>query len=417
MVTHRDRSPSTQPSLNILISTGEVSGDLQGSLLIEALHRQAALRQIDLEVVAVGGTRMAEAGATLLGNSTAVGSIGILEALPYLLPTLRLQRRIKQQLQRQLADLVIFLDYMNPNLSLGRFLRRAYPQLPTAYYIAPQQWVWAFSDQDTQALVNIADKMVAVFPQEAAYYGRFGADVDYFGHPLVDQFASPPTQPDARKSLGLAADAQVVTLLPASRQQEVKYILPILIGVAQKIQAVIPSVQFLVPISMPSLRPAIVSAIAESGINAQIIDGGARPAIAAADLVINKSGTVNLEVALMDVPQVVVYRLNPITARIAYYLLRFRVDYVSPVNLFVNRGIIPEFIQWEATVEAIASASLDLLQNADARATMRAGYADLREQMGQPGVCDRVANHLLEFALQRRQTAITSTASSDFASA
>jgi lipid-A-disaccharide synthase len=398
--SHPEGAPS-MPGLHLLISTGEVSGDLQGSYLSQALYRQAHQRGIALKISALGGPRMVAAGVDRLADTTAIGSVGIFEALPFVIPVLKTQRRVQQFLHKQSVDLTIFLDYMGPNLSLGRYLQKHFPQMPTAYYIAPQQWVWAFSEQESQDLVTIADQMIAVFPQEAEYYRRFGAKVHYFGHPLVDKLADSPSRADARRHLNLDADATVITLLPASRRQEVKYVLPLVLAVAAAIQARQPQVEFLVPISMGKLRPAIEQAIARSPIRARLIEGDNVAAIAAADLVINKSGTANLEVALLNVPQVVVYRLNPLTARIAYYLLKFNVDFVSPVNLFANHAIVPEFIQWEATVERITAASLTLLNDAAARATMLAGYADLRQQMGEPGVCDRVANHLLDLALQR----------------
>ena len=399
-MTQCDRPTQADGPLRVLISTGEVSGDLQGSLLIRALYRQAQALGITLQISAVGGSRMAKAGAHLIGDTTGIGSVGIFEALPHLIPTIKMQGHIKQALQHAPVDLVVFIDYMNPNLSLGNFLRKTYPNLPTVYYIAPQQWVWTFSEKETKALVSISDKMVAIFPQEADYYRRYGADVSYFGHPLVDQLASSPTRTEARKALGLSYDSPVITLLPASRWQEVRYVLPIVLAVAQHIHQVLPEVQFLVPVSMAKLRPAIERAVSESGIRAKIIDGGAYPAIAAADLVLNKSGTVNLEVALMNIPQVVIYRLNPLTARIAYYLLKLRVEHVSPVNLIVGKTVVPEFIQWQATVADITKESLKLLNDADARATVLAGYDELRQRMGRPGVCDRVAADVLTFALQ-----------------
>lgn len=409
MVNQRDR-PATSSPLHILISTGEVSGDLQGGYLVAALHRQANDRGIALRLTAIGGQRMAAAGADLLGDTTTIGSVGIFEALPYVLPALQMQRRVHQFLKRSPADLVIFLDYMGPNLNLGKYLLKHAPHLPTAYYIAPQQWVWAVGDQDTQALVRVSDQMVAVFPQEAEYYRRYGADVSYFGHPLVDKLADCPTQAEARQQLGVAAEALVITLLPASRRQEVKYVLPLILAAAEKIQAAQPEVEFLVPISTKKLSAAIRQTIAASPIRVRIVEDSSLAAIAAADLVINKSGTVNLEVGLLNVPQIVVYRLNPLTARVAYYLLNFKVDFISPVNLFLNQAIVPEFIQWEATADRITASALTLLNDANARAAMQAGYADLRDQMGQPGVCDRVASHLLDFALQRQLANSTSEA-------
>lgn len=389
-------------SLHIFISTGEVSGDLQGSYLAQALHRQAQLRGVPLKISGLGGQRMVAAGTELVGDTTPIGAVGILETLPYLIPNFRVQRRAKAFFKANKVDLTIFLDYMGPNLVLGKFLYKRFPNLATAYYIAPQQWVWAFSEKDTQWLTRIADMMVAVFPQEAEYYRRFGAKVAYFGHPLVDRFAPLPGRLTARKQLGLPADALLITLLPASRKQELTYVLPVVLAAATHIQAVMPRAQFLVPVSTPELRPQIAQAIAQTNLNAHLIDGGSQSAIAAADLVLNKSGTVNLEVALMKVPQVVIYRLNPITARLAYYLLNFRVPFISPVNLLAGKSVVPEFVQWEATPAAIAEAGLKLLQSETARAVVHAGYAEMQQEMGEPGVCDRVANHLLDFAIARQ---------------
>ncbi|MEM6437794.1 MAG: lipid-A-disaccharide synthase [Cyanobacteria bacterium P01_D01_bin.115] len=398
----QQEAAAADQALHIFISTGEVSGDLQGSYLIQALHRQAQTLGLSLRVSGLGGPRMVAAGADLVGDTTPIGSVGILEALPYLLPNWKIQQRVQKFFRQEAIDLTIFLDYMGPNLGLGAFLLDRFPDLPTAYYIAPQQWVWAFSEKDTEQVVRIADQMVAVFPQEAEFYRDYGANVSYFGHPLVDKLAQSPSRLAARQNLGLSETVPVITLLPASRQQEVTYVLPLLLAVAEKIQATQPDVEFLVPISMGKLRPAIETAIARSGVKARLIEGDSLPAIAAADLVLNKSGTANLEVALLNVPQVVVYRLNPITARIGYYLLRLRIEYVSPVNLFLNQAIVPEFIQWEATVEDVTATALKLLTDNAARQTMLDSYAELRAAMGEPGVCDRVAAHLLAFALKQK---------------
>jgi len=392
---HRDR-PS---ALHIFISTGEVSGDLQGSYLAQALYRQAESRGLALKLSGLGGRRMAAVGTHLIGDTTPIGAVGIVEALPFIFPSLRIQRRARAFFRQTEIDLTVFLDYMGPNVELGKFLAKQFPDLPTVYYIAPQQWVWAFSDQDTQQITQISDQMVAVFPEEANYYRRFGATVHYFGHPLVDQFVQPPDRATARQQLGIPPAATVITLLPASRQQEIVRVMPLILAAAEQIQAVRPNVQFLVPVSMAKLRPAIAAALAQTNLNARLIDSGSVDAIAAADLVINKSGTVNLEVALMNIPQIVVYRLNPLTAWIGYHILKAKIPLISPVNLFVNRAIVPEFVQAAATPEAIAQAGLQFLQNEQARAAVYAGYAEMRSLMGAPGVCDRVAAHLIDFAL------------------
>jgi lipid-A-disaccharide synthase len=382
-------------SAQIFIHTGEVSGDLQGGALVEALHRQADKREIALEIVGVGGDRMAAAGATILANTVRLSAIGLLEALPYYLAGRTLQKQINQHLLDHPPDLMVLLDYMGPNIAVGKFIRQHLPQIPLVYYIAPQQWVFA-TKAATQNVLDVSDKLLAIFPEEAEYYAKAGATVTWVGHPLIDSFAAPISQAAARADLQIAPESEVVTLLPASRQQELKYIMPVMFAAAQKIQAQRPDVKFLVPLSLPDFAEAIAAAAHHYGLNAQLIDkADGRKAIASANLVINKSGTANLEVALMNVPQVVTYRLSHLTGFIAKYVVRFSGKYVSPVNLMENQPIVPELIQWDATPEKLAQAALSLLSDEAKRQQMLAGYQQMRKAMGEVGVCDRAANEIL----------------------
>lgn len=387
----------------IFINTGEVSGDLQGSLLVAALYRQAQQSGIALEIVATGGQRIAEAGATLLADTTAIGSIGIFEAIPYLATTLRIQQRLKQYFRQQPPDLVVFLDYVSPNLALGGFIRQHFPDIPTVYYIAPQEWVWAISRQKTEKIVHISDRILAIFPGEAAYYEKQGSQVTWVGHPLIDRFQEAPDRQTARQALQLDPQQLMVALIPASRWQELKYIVPVMFDAAQRLQAQLPQVRFYIPLSLEIYRPALQQAIDRYGLNATLVTGTSQTVIAAADLVIAKSGTVNLETALLNVPQVVFYRVNPVTAWIAEHLLNFNAPFISPVNLLVMDAIVPEFLQMQATPDAIATTGFDLLVNSERKQKMFADYQRLRLYTGEPGVCDRAAQEILKLLPGREQ--------------
>ncbi|MCU0526357.1 MAG: lipid-A-disaccharide synthase [Elainella sp. Prado103] len=386
----------SEATYRILISTGEVSGDLQGALLIAALQRQAEQAQIQVELVATGGDRMAQAGAKLLANTSAIGSIGLFESLPYIRATRQIQQRIRQFLRQHPPDLVVMIDYFAPNLALGRFLRQQFPQVPTVYYIAPQEWVWSVSPRNTQRILEITDRLLAIFPAEATYYQAQGGNVTWVGHPLIDRLPSSPDRTMARQQLGIAADRVVVTLIPASRQQELQYILPVMLAAANQIQATLPQVQFWIPLSLERYRTAIETALHQTGVSATIVSGQSQTLIAAADLVIAKSGTVNLETALLEVPQVVMYRVHPVTAWIAEHLLKFSAPFVSPPNLVMMQPIVPEFLQYQATPERIAQAALNLLQQPEQQAKMRDHYRQMRAKLGEPGVCDRAAKEILE---------------------
>lgn len=382
--------------MRIFISTGEVSGDLQGSLLITALKRQAVAIGLELEIVALGGEKMVEAGAILLGNTSSIGSMGILEGLPYILPTLQMQRQAIAFLKQNPPDLVVLIDYMTPNLEIGTYMKRQLADVPVVYYIAPQEWAWSISLRRTNRIVGFTDKLLAIFPQEARYFRQQGAEVSWVGHPLVDRMQDAPNRQAARAKLGIAPEQIAIALLPASRRQELKYLLPIIFQAAQTIQAKLPEVHFWIPLSLEVYRKPIEEAIKRYGLQATVLLGQQKEVFAAADLAISKSGTVNLELALLNVPQVVVYRLSPLTAWIARKILKGSVTFASPPNLVVMKPIVPEFLQEEATAENIIQAAMELLLNPSRRNQTLADYEEMRRSLGEVGVCDRAAQEILQ---------------------
>jgi lipid-A-disaccharide synthase len=383
--------------MRIFISTGEVSGDLHGAMLIKALQHRSQLNNIDLEIFALGGDRMEKAGAKLLGNTTTISAIGLLESLPYVLPTLQIQRAAKKYLRENPPDVLILIDYIGPNVAIGNFVRKYLPQLPIIYYIAPQDWVWSPSPKNTQQLIYIIDKLLAIFPQEAQYFADKGVNVSWIGHPLLDRMKDTPDKIAARDLLHIDREKTIIALLPASRQQELKYLLPLMFQSARQIQERIPKVEFLIPISLEKYAETIESAIKEYKLKARSIFGKTIEAIAAADLAITKSGTVNLEIALLNVPQVVFYKVHPVTAWIARNLLNFSVPFISPVNLMVMREIVPELLQQEATVERIVTESLALILDHQKHQKTSQDYREMRDRLGEIGALDRAAEEIIKF--------------------
>ena len=381
--------------MRIFISTGEVSGDLQGSLLIAALQRQAVARGLTLEIVALGGEKMSQAGAKILGNTSGIGSMGLIESLPYVIPTLRVQRSAIAYLKENPPDLVVLIDYMGPNLGIGTYMKENLPDVPVAYYIAPQEWVWSMSFQNTNRIVGFTDKLLAIFPEEARYYQQNGANVCWVGHPLIDRMANAPSREIAREKLGIKDPEITIALLPASRHQELKYLLPVIFAAAKNIQSNLPNVHFWIPLSLETFRNTITAAIKDYGLQATVVLGQQREVFAAADFAITKSGTVNLELALLNVPQVVVYRLHPLTAWIARHILKGSIPFASPVNLVVMREIVPEFLQEKATTENITQAAMELLLNSQKRQKTLTDYQEMRYSLGELGVCDRTAKEIL----------------------
>jgi lipid-A-disaccharide synthase len=384
--------------IRIFISTGEVSGDLQGALLVEALQRQARSRNLTLEIVGLGGDRMSKAGAKIVADTTTIGSIGILESIPHILSTIQLQRDARRDLKRQPPDVVVMVDYFGPNLGIGGFSRKQIPQVPRVYYIAPQEWVWSLNNRNTERILRMSDRILAIFQGEADYYQQRGGHVSWVGHPLVDLMQNAPTRAEARQALGIGAEEQAIALIPASRWQEIRYVMPVIFGAAQRIQAQLPQVRFWIPLSLEDYRGALEQAIQDYGLRATLVaqtEHSSQTVIAAADLAIAKSGTVNLETALLDVPQVITYRLNNLTAWIAKHWLKFHIEFASPPNLVLKEEIIPELLQERATPEQIAQESLEILLSSERRQKMLLGYQRMRRELGDVGVCDRAAQTIL----------------------
>lgn len=381
--------------MRIFISTGDVSGDLQGSLLICALKRQAAAIGLELEIVALGGEKMALAGATLLSDTSRISSFGLLESLPYILPTLEIQRKAIAYFKQNPPDIVVLIDYMGPNLPIGNYIRQNLPDVPVVYYIAPQVWVSSLTSKDAQRIINVSNKILAIFPAEARFFEEKGANVTWVGHPLLDRIGEFPSRELARKKLEIADDDISVALIPASRSQELKYLLPVMFQAAKNLQEKLPQIHFRIPLSLEIYRNQIEQAVQKYGLRATVISGLQKEVLASADLAITKCGTVNLELGLLKIPQVVLYRLHPFTYWVAMNILKVTFPFASPVNLVAMEEIVPEFIQDRATAENLTSCAMELLLNPERKQKMQEDYESMRTHLGSVGVCDRVATEIL----------------------
>ena len=391
--------------MKLLISTGEVSGDLQGSLLINALKTNAEKRKIELEIIALGGERMKEAGAKLISNTSSIGAIGFLEALPYVLPTLNAQSKIDNYLSSSPPDAVVLIDYMGPNIRLGLKVKKKFPNIPIIYYIAPQEWAWRLGDSGTTDLISFTDKILAIFEEEAKFYSNKGGNVKFVGHPMLDFYRNIPTREESLRRIGLTSDQKLLLIIPASRKQELKYILPTLLKAAKLLQEKDPSITVLIPSGLNEFNELLNNSLKEYALSGRIILSNEvddlKPFLfSAAHLALAKSGTINMELALNSVPQIVGYKVSRVTAFFARYLLRFNVKYISPVNLLLNKMLIPEFIQEDFKADKIFNAALKILEDNSTKEDIKHGYERLKDKLGKPGVTDRASKDILDLLVQ-----------------
>ena len=384
----------------IFISTGEVSGDLHGSLLAKALIDESRKRSIDIEIYGLGGEKMKKEGVQVFQDTTSISSIGIWEALPLILPTLKIQKNFYKSLISMDPDCLILIDYMGPNINFGRKLRKYNNQMPIYYYIAPQEWAWRVGNNSTTDLISFSDKIFAIFKQESNFYKKRGGNVHWIGHPMVDLTKKLPTKKDARAYLELNSNENILLIMPASRPQELKYILPIFLQAARKLQEKDSQLIVYIPSCMQAFDEKFKKALTKYKVRGKVIPSKdmeeAKPFLySLTKLAFCKSGTVNMELALYGIPQIVGYRVSRVTAFIAKKILNFKVRFISPVNLLMKKLIIPEFVQKDFKVKSIFEKSCILIEDKKEKIKIKKGYEMLKKELGTKGVVNRAAVEII----------------------
>ena len=384
----------------IFISTGEVSGDLHGSLLSKALFNEAKKYSINLKICGLGGERMRKEGVEILKDTTSISAIGIWEALPLILPTLKIQKKFYKLIKNSPPNCLILIDYMGPNIKIGTKLKNAKTNIPIYYYIAPQEWAWRVGNNTTTDLINFSDKIFAIFKQEANFYKKRGGNVLWVGHPMIDLTKKLPPKKESRTILKLRPNQNILLLMPASRPQEIRYILPTFMKAAKKLQEKYPNLIVYIPSCRRVFDERFRKALNKYQVRGEVISGKnnakLKPYIySLTKLALCKSGTVNMELALYGIPQIVGYRVSRVTAFIAKKILNFKIRFISPVNLLVKKLIIPEFVQKNFDDKKIFSKACRLLNRTSEKTKMKKGYAFLKRELGEEGVVERAAKEII----------------------
>jgi lipid-A-disaccharide synthase len=370
----------------VLVIAGEVSGDLHAGALAAALRARGA----ELALWGIGGDRLRAEGAELLYDVRQTAVMGFVEVLRHLGFFRRVFRHVLEEVDRRRPAVAILVDYPGFNLRLAPELRKR--GVKVVYYVCPQVWAWHRSRIGSMA--RTIDRLAVIFPFEVDAFRDTGLRVDYVGHPLVDETAAARRAPPA--TLPWRGTGPRIALLPGSRRQEIRRILPVLAGAAGEIARRRPDAAFL--LAAPSEPVADIARGALAGCpgadRIPIVTGVTREVLRQARAAWVASGTATMEACLMGCPQAVVYRTHPLSYLLGRALIR--VPHIGMVNLVAGRGICPELIQHEATPGWLAEAVDPLLDDTQQRAAMLAGYDEVRGKLGGGGAADRAAAIVLE---------------------
>jgi lipid-A-disaccharide synthase len=370
----------------VMVSCGEASGDLYAGALATELQRLAP----GTRVFGLGGPRLAASGAELVGDYRGLAVTGLTEALRVLPRSFGMLRRLRARLLNDRPDVLVAVDFPDFNFGLAQSARKL--GIPVVYYISPQLWAWR--PGRIRTMKAIATKVLVIFPFERAMYERAGIPVEFVGHPLIDLIHVATDRMDLLTSHGLDPEAPTVALLPGSRPNEVRAILPTLAAAASVIRAHVAKVQFVIA-RAPNLASSLFASLTTSG-RIAIVEGGADDVLNASDVVVTASGTATVQTALHLRPMVIVYRLSPLTYRLGRRFVKL--DTFGMVNLVSGRRIVPELIQDDFTPERVAEEVRSLLTDRSRADAMRRDLRDMRSRLGDAGASRRAAATVLAVA-------------------
>ncbi len=368
-----------------MLVAGEASGDHHGAGLIRELKKAAP----DAEIFGLGGEQMRRAGMRLhldLAKNSVIGFVEVLKHLGFFRRAFGMALGL---IRNEKPDLLILIDYPGFNLRLAAAAHKL-GNVKICYYISPQVWAWKASRIPTMA--RILDKMLVTFPFERELYLKAGLDCDFVGNPLVDQVKPSQTRAAWRKKLGVAADQKLVGLLPGSREQEIRHLLPVMLEAARKMATQRKDLKFVL-IKAPQLPQELFQGL---GTDCQIFEsekaGEAYGVRAACDFSFVASGTATLETAMLKVPFVILYRLNPLTYFVGKRLVK--IHSIGLANVVAGKRIVPEFVQ-QLDPKVLALEALDFLARPQRGEAQVKALAPGLKSLGRPGVSARAAKAAL----------------------
>ncbi|AJZ88249.1 lipid-A-disaccharide synthase [Klebsiella michiganensis] len=359
--------------LTIALVAGETSGDILGAGLI----RELKARVPDARFVGVAGPLMQAEGCEAWYEMEELAVMGIVEVLGRLRRLLQIRSDLTKRFTELQPDVFVGIDAPDFNITLEGNLKKQ--GIRTIHYVSPSVWAWR--QKRVFKIGRATDLVLAFLPFEKAFYDRFNVPCRFIGHTMADAMPLDPDKKAARATLGIAADAKCLALLPGSRGAEVEMLSADFLRTAQLLRKRWPALEVVVPLVNAKRREQFEKIKAEIApeLHVHLLDGKAREAMIASDAALLASGTAALECMLAKCPMVVGYRMKPFTFWLAKRLVK--TDYVSLPNLLAGRELVKELLQNECEPIGLACALEPLLEDGTTSHQMHDTFRDLHQQI------------------------------------
>lgn len=351
-----------------MIIAGEASGDQHAAKLVEGVQKQNP----NLSFFGIGGSHMHDAGVEILVDSAEMAVVGLVEVLAHRKVIFGALNRMREILRTDPPDLLILTDYPDFNLRLAKTAKEC--GVKVLYYISPQIWAWR--QGRVKKIRERIDMMAVVLPFEKDFYSKYDVPVRFVGHPLLGEVIPSKSHSELMQEFHLESNKPVIGLFPGSRRSEIKRLLPIILESASILKQSRPDIQFVMPIASTLTTDDIVTQIKQTSLDILIIEHRPYDAIEICDAIISVSGTVTLEIALMETPMVIINKIAWLSYVIVKQLLK--IDNIGLCNIIAGMDIVPELIQNEATPEKISHEINKILDDQDYANTMRRNLSKIK---------------------------------------
>ncbi|MFH2093949.1 MAG: lipid-A-disaccharide synthase [Pseudomonadota bacterium] len=368
---------------HIMILTGEPSGDMHGGDLIQQIKQNDP----GIYVSGIGGPCLARENVDLFYSIDKLSVMGFTEIFMQLGYIKQAFSFFKKRLQTHLPDLIILVDYPGFNLKAAQYAKENYP-VKILYYITPKVWAWKRSR--IKKIKKYVDHAALILPFEEKIFKKANIPSTYVGNPLMDSYPETISKPFLRHNNLIVKEkgALIVGLLPGSRKTEVCKLLDVMAQTAARISHYFPKIFFIIS-KADSINKTIIETLMlkySKQIKYKIYEGPVKDIFIESDMIIAASGTVTLEAALCCIPTIIIYKLSHISYRLARLLVM--IQFAGLANLIMNRQVMPEFLQYEATAAKISKKAINMLNNLPFYENQLQG---VRKRLGAPGASKRAA--------------------------
>ncbi|MCP4874749.1 MAG: lipid-A-disaccharide synthase [Gammaproteobacteria bacterium] len=357
---------------HVTILAGEASGDAHAAEFVEQLKLECP----DLKLSGMGGQAMKQAGVDVIFDSSIIAVVGLVEVLRHWADIKKAMDIVKRHLDETRPDLLILVDYPEFNLKMARYARSL--GIKVLFYISPQVWAWR--PKRIHKIGSLIDHMAVIFKFEKQYYEKANIPVSFVGHPLVDKVKVDIDAVNARAQLEITSTAKVVGLFPGSRHSEISRLLPLMLVTAQRMQQRDPKVQFLLPVASTLDYAEITRLANESGLNIKVTRDDIYDVIACCDAIATCSGTVTLEIALLNVPMCILYKMSWLSYQVMSRLIT--IPNIGLANIVAGKAVVREFLQRDVNAENVSRELFELLENQSYREQVKTDLGRVRDNLG-----------------------------------